>query len=198
MIVMKTRQHSLICSILIAALTASSALAQNAAPPVEQKSVSEQRIGVDPSQRKLLTLRDAITMALENNRDIEVERFNVQLNEFDLRAAEGVYDPVLNSSFYYDRRTTPVASILAGGQNGRLLTDNLVSSASITQRLPWQGGNVSAGFDNNRATTQNLFNSLNPQYTTGLTFNLTQPLWRNRAIDAPPRQLRISSHSLDL
>jgi len=195
---MKTYRLSFLSSILIAALTANTALAQNAAPPAEQKSVTEQRIGVDPTQRKLLTLRDAVTMALENNRDIEVERFNVQLTEFDLRAAEGVYDPVLNTSFYYDRRTTPVASLLAGGQNGRLLTDNLVGSSVITQRLPWQGGNVQAGFDNNRGTTQNLFNSLNPQYTTGLTLNFTQPLWRNRMIDPQRRQIRIAKKRLDL
>src|ERR1051326_8515755 len=156
MIVMKTRQHSLLSSILIAALTASSALAQNAAPPVEQKSVSEQRIGVDPSQRKLLTLRDAITMALENNRDIEVERFNVQLNEFDLRAAEGVYDPVLNSSFYYDRRTTPVASLLVGGEKGKLQTTELTGTATLSKKLPWQGASWSATFEQNRATSENL------------------------------------------
>ena len=195
---MKTCRHSLLISILIAALTANSALAQNTTPPTTPPSVPEQRIGVEASKLVRLTLRDAITMALENNRDIEVERLNVQLGEFDLRAAQGVYDPVLSSSFYYDRRTTPVASILAGGENGRLLTDNLVGSASISQRLPWQGGSLQATFDNNRGTTQNIFNSLNPQYTTGLTLSFTQPLWRNRLIDAPRRQIQIAKKRLDL
>jgi hypothetical protein len=40
-----------------------------------------QRVGVDASKRITFTLHDAVTMALGNNRDIEVERINVQVNE---------------------------------------------------------------------------------------------------------------------
>ena len=50
---------------------------------------------MNPSKRVTMTLRDAMSMALENNRDIEVERLNVQMNGFDLQAAQGVYDPAL-------------------------------------------------------------------------------------------------------
>ena len=71
------------------------------------------RVGVNPSKRVTLTLRDAMTTALENNRDIEVERLNVQMNEFDVRAAQGVYDPTLATTLYYDRRSIPATSIFA-------------------------------------------------------------------------------------
>jgi HAE1 family hydrophobic/amphiphilic exporter-1 len=182
----------------IAALAAPATLAQNTTQTAPQTRAQEQRVGIDEARRLTLTLHDAVAMALENNREIEVERLNVQLNELDLRAAQGAYDPSLVSSFYYDRRTTPVASLLAGGQNGRLQTSNLVSSATLQQRLPWQGASVQALFDNNRATTQNLFNSLNPQFTTALSFNFTQPLGRNRSIDPVRRQIKIAKKRLDL
>jgi len=195
---MKTCQHIFLLILMVMTAAPSAALAQNAAPPASQTPVQEQRIGVEANKRKLLTLRDAVEMALENNRDIEVERLNVQLNEFDLRAAQGAYDPIVGTSFYYDRRTIAVASLLAGGQNGRLMTDNVVGSTNLSQRLPWMGGNVSAAFDNNRAATQNLFNSLNPQYTTGLTFNFVQPLLRNRQIDPTRRQIKIAKKRLDI
>jgi HAE1 family hydrophobic/amphiphilic exporter-1 len=182
----------------IAALAAPATLAQNTTQTAPQTRAQEQRVGIDEARRLTLTLHDAVAMALENNREIEVERLNVQLNELDLRAAQGAYDPSLVSSFYYDRRTTPVASLLAGGQNGRLQTSNLVSSATLQQRLPWQGASVQALFDNNRATTQNLFNSLNPQFTTALSFNFTQPLVRNRSIDPVRRQIKIAKKRLDL
>jgi outer membrane protein TolC len=81
----------------------------------QDNSQSEKRIGVDSSKRTTLTLRDAMLMALENNRDIEVERLNVQMNEFDVTSAQGVYDPALATSFYYDRRTVPATSIFAAG-----------------------------------------------------------------------------------
>ncbi|MGH9819622.1 MAG: hypothetical protein ACRD43_05585, partial [Pyrinomonadaceae bacterium] len=49
------------------------------------------QVGVDMAEQKSLALRDAIAMALENNKDIEVTRQNVKIAEFDLQAARGVY-----------------------------------------------------------------------------------------------------------
>ena len=82
--------------------------------PQSSTPQSDKRVGVDAGKRAPMTLRDVMLMALENNRDIEVERFNVQMNEFDVRSAEGVYDPSLSSSLFYDRRNTPIANPLAG------------------------------------------------------------------------------------
>lgn len=156
------------------------------------------RIGVAAGKQIHLTLRDAVIMALENNRDIELERLNTQLNEFDLRAAKGVYDPMLASSVYYQRQTTPVASILLGGENGRLRTSEFTGSATLTKRLPWQGSQISVNYDQSRATSDNVFNSLNPQFTSRLAVEFSQPLLRNRTIDAERRQIRIASKRLDL
>lgn len=164
----------------------------------EASSTSAQRVGVDATKRVSLTLRDAIMMALENNRDIEIERTNVQMNEYDLRASKGVFDPVLNISLASDRRTTPVASLLAGGDGGKLLTTGLTGSANMSQRLQKNGSSWQALFDNNRSTTQNLFNDLNPQYQSTLNLTFTQPLLRNRTIDAARRQLKIASRRLDI
>ena len=154
---------------------------------------SEARVGVNPSKRVTLTLRDAMTTALENNRDIEVERLNVQMNEFDLRGAQGFYDPNLATTLYYDHRAIPATSIFASGK-----TDNVIGSATFTQRTPWQGSSVTGLFDNNRATTDNPFVSLNPQYTTNLSFTFTQPILRNRTIDSGRRQIRIAKKRLDI
>jgi outer membrane protein len=159
----------------------------------QDNSQSEKRIGVDSSKRTTLTLRDAMLMALENNRDIEVERLNVQMNEFDVTSAQGVYDPALATSFYYDRRTVPATSIFAAGR-----TDDVVGNATVTQRIPWQGSRFEAQFNNDRATNANPFFTLNPQYNTSLNFTFTQPIWRNRAIDAERRQIRIAKKRLDL
>src|SRR5215213_10244456 len=45
------------------------------------------RVGVDMSDQRPLTLNEAITRALENNKDIEVTRKNVKIAEYDLLAA---------------------------------------------------------------------------------------------------------------
>jgi len=70
------------------------------------------RVGVDMTEQKTLTLREAITLALENNKDIEVTRKNVRIAEFDLQAARGVYEPRFSGQTYYERATTPNISFL--------------------------------------------------------------------------------------
>jgi HAE1 family hydrophobic/amphiphilic exporter-1 len=179
--------------LMIISLTASAANAQDNPQSAPHTSQSEARIGVNPTKRVTMTLRDAMMMALENNRDIEVERLNVQMNEFDLRTSQGVYDPALSATLYYDRRSIPATSIFAAGK-----TDNLVGTATFTQRTPWQGSSLTGVFDNNRATSTNPFNDLNPQYTTNLNFTFTQPLLRNRRIDSARRQIRIAKKRLDI
>ena len=174
------------------------ASAQVSAQDKAQKPGAADRVGVNSSKAVTLTLADAIMMGLENNRDIEVERLNVRSKEFDVRAARGAYDPVLETSFYYDRRNTPVASLLGGGENGRLKTTELTGATSLVQQLPWQGASAQVTLNHNRTTSQNLFYSLNPQYLTSLTFDFVQPLFRNRQIDEPRRQIMIAKKQLDL
>ena len=70
------------------------------------------RVGVDVTQQKALTLNDAVILALENNRDIEVTRKTARIAEFDLRAARGFYQPRLAGQTYYDRTTPPNVSPL--------------------------------------------------------------------------------------
>jgi outer membrane protein len=159
---------------------------------------TDRRVGVESAKRINLTLREALTLALENNRDIEIEKINVQMNEFDLRGSYGAYDPVLSTGLIYNRQTVPVANPLAGGENGALLTDGLQSTTTLTQRVMEQGGVFQGTLDQRRDTTQNLFNALNPQYQNTLTFSFTQPLWRNRTNDLPRRQIKIAKKRLDI
>lgn len=145
-----------------------------------------------------ISLREAVARALENSRDIEVERLKVQMNEFDVKAAHGAYDPTFSSSLTFEQRNTPVASILAGGENGKLKTNDFFGQAKITRKTPWQGGSMSLTFDQSRSTTQNQFFALNPQYSSSLFLEYTQPLMRNRKIDAERRNIKIAKKKLDL
>ncbi|HWJ40425.1 MAG TPA: hypothetical protein VNT29_04810, partial [Candidatus Limnocylindrales bacterium] len=59
------------------------------------------RVGVDESRPLALPLFDAVKMALEQNREIEVERINVRQAEYDLFAARGATDISLGASSFY-------------------------------------------------------------------------------------------------
>jgi HAE1 family hydrophobic/amphiphilic exporter-1 len=164
----------------------------------QQVEIPDDRVGVDATRRVMMTLREAMLLALENNRDLEVERLNVQLNELDVRASQGFYDPSLMTSFFYDRRNIPIANPLLGGANAGLLTDNLTGSATLSQRIQSQGGLLQASYSNDRATTQNVFNILNPQFTSTFNLSYLQPLLKNRGIDQGRRQIRLARKQLDL
>lgn len=158
----------------------------------------QQRVGVDSSKPLALTIQEAIALALENNRDIEVERITLQRNEYQLSAAQGIFDATIASSFSYNRHNTPVTSLLAGGDNGKVKSSDLSSTITLAKRFPWQGGDFKVSFENNRYTSENLFNALEPEYRTGLNFEFTQPLWRNRTTDNARREIKLKVKQLNL
>ena len=156
-----------------------------------------QRVGVDESRPLALNLFDAVKMALEQNRDIEVERINVRQAEYDLFSARGTTDVYLGASSFYEHRTLPVGSLLAGGPNGTLTTETLNYDFTAQQLLP-TGAQWVAGFTNSRGDTNSQFVSLNPQYNTALNVQIRQPILRNFSIDDARRRIQIAQRRLDL
>jgi len=155
------------------------------------------RVGVDESRPLALALFDAVKMALEQNREIEVERINVRQAEYDLFAARGATDISLGASSFYEHKNVPVGSVLAGGPNGSLTTKSLNYDFTAQQLLP-TGAQWLAGFTNSRADSNSVFASLNPQYTTALNIQIRQPVLRNFSIDDARGRIRIASRALDL
>jgi len=157
-----------------------------------------ERVGVDMAAQRPLTVREAIELALANNKDIEVARQNVRLAEFDLRAARGFYDPRFVSNSYYERSETPTASFLSGGASGAVTQSGFFSNSSVQGQAPKYGGNYRVDFVSNRVTTDNQFAALSPQYPTSLVFNYTQPLLRGLRFDAGRRGIEIAKKNLSL
>src|SRR6267142_1638516 len=113
----------------------------------EQKPLPELgRVGVDMDRQKPLSLREALGMALENNKDIEVARQNVKIAEFDLTGAHGAYDPRLSSSTYYERIKSPISSFLSGGANGATTQSDYTGTARLEGLTPKLGGNYRLDF----------------------------------------------------
>jgi outer membrane protein len=156
------------------------------------------RVGVDMNQQRPLALREALEMALANNKDVEVARQNVHLAEFDLLGARGVYDPRFSSLSYYERTRTPSSSILSGGANGAVTQSDFTGTARLEGLTPKFGGGYRVDFSAIRLTTDNAFVALNPQFPTALTFNYTQPLLRGLRFDANRRLIEVAKKNLSL
>jgi outer membrane protein len=155
------------------------------------------RVGVDMADQHPLSLREALEMALANNKDIEVARDVVRAAEFDLQGARGVYDPRLSSLSYYERSQTPSSSFLSGA-SGAVVQSDFTGTARLEGLTPKYGGGYRVDLSAIRLTTNNQFAALNPSYPTALTFNYTQPLWRGLRFDNNRRQIEVAKKNLSL
>ena len=155
------------------------------------------RVGVDMDRQRPMTLREALTLALENNKDIEVARQNVKIAEFDLTTARGAYDPRFTSSAYYERVENPISSFLSGASDS-VSQSNYTATGRFGGLTPKFGGNYSLDFSAGRLTTNNQFAALNPQFPTELTLNYAQPLLRGLRFDNSRRQIEIARKNLSL
>jgi outer membrane protein len=164
-----------------------------------QKSLPELgRVGVDMNRQRPLSLREALSLALENNKDIEVARETVRIAEFEFLGAKGVYDPKLTTAAFYERSESPISSFLAGGQNGSTIQADYTGTARLEGQTPQFGGNYRFDFSSVRLTSNSQFTALTPQYPTTLTFNYTQPLVRGLKFDNSRRQIEIARKNLSL
>jgi HAE1 family hydrophobic/amphiphilic exporter-1 len=160
---------------------------------------SAERVGVDVADQVSLTLSDAIRMALKNSNDIDESRIDVQIAEYNLTAARGVYDPVISSENFYERATTPTSSTLGGaGASGAVTQTDFTGSGRLAGFSPWAGGNYQLDFSSTRLTTTNTNVTLNPQYPSAATLIYTQPLLRNRGFNNNRRQIEIARKNLSM
>ena len=154
------------------------------------------RVGVDTSQQKPMTVNEAIALALENNKDIEVTRKNVKIAEFDLRAARGFFQPRFNAQTSYDEVTIPNLSIFTNNQSTTQATTS--GNVGLQGFVPRFGTVLGTNVNNQRVTTNNPISILSPQINSSIGFTLTQPLFRGRSFDQGRRTIEIAKRNLSL
>jgi outer membrane protein len=171
-------------------------------PSVQQQPVPPlpdlTRVGVESGNVLTLSLNDAIRTALQNNNDIEVARDDVRYNEQVLRSLEGVYQPVFAVTPQLIRSVTPQTSSLGGaGAAGTTSNTTLNLSPSLSKSFATGGGFYTLSFANSRNSTSSTRSSLTPFYSSNLSLQFTQPLLRNRSIDANRHSIRVQKKRLE-
>lgn len=153
------------------------------------------RVGVQTTDTVPLTLDEAIRRALANNTNIDIARDDVRIQETQIDALRGFYDPVFSVTPTYRRNNT----------TGSSATSDIDVNAGLTQQLS-TGGNFSTFFNNSR--TENAFtqaqvssgslgSSSSAIYSSSYGVRFTQPLFRNRKIDNTRRNLTIARRRLE-
>lgn len=143
--------------------------------------------------RLVLSLDDAIRLALANNTDIHLDHYQVDLAEDNLRRMYAPFDPLLTSSYTDQRAKSPTSTQLQGAS----ILNSLTQETQIGYAQTFQTGtNFQGSFLADKNSTNSSFNFLNPSIATTLQFTVTQPLLRNRGLFPNRAPILIAQNNL--
>lgn len=130
-----------------------------------------------------LTLADAIRLTLLNNTDVRINQQQVEQAKFGVLNAYQPFAPTLNSFFNTSRSSQPTTNQLQVGptSTGPLSTLNQFGQSAYSQTFQ-TGTNFQTTFNGSKGDTNSSFFFFNPFLTSSWTFQLTQPLLRNRGL----------------
>jgi outer membrane protein TolC len=170
--------------------------------------------------RLMITLQDAIELALENNTDILIQRYYPSIADLDLiRTAAGAngrgvgnvnvpgvfgnnpgtgsFDPAINTTLTIDSRRSPVNNPLIAGTGttstvlSSQFTHNTITSTQFTQAFP-SGTSITAGMNTNRASTTSSAQFFSPSVQTVGSFSISQQLLNGWGLALNRRAIRIA------
>ncbi len=144
-----------------------------------------------------LSIDEAVALALEQNVDLQVDRIDPQIQDYSISVARSGWTPVFFSSVTTRSATNPPQDIFGGNQTA-ITNENLNSVAGVQQALPFGGGTYTANWNSGRLTSNNIFSSFNPQLSSAVALNYTQPLLRNFKIDATRQQVLVSRKNREI
>jgi outer membrane protein TolC len=137
-----------------------------------------------------LSLEDALKMGLENNLDVQVERYSPLIAEMDEAIAWGAFEPTAVADFGYTETQIPNSNILFGTTESVNRTTG--GFGGLSGLLPLLGTTYNAQFDSDRITSNNTIEALSPRYTSGWHVDVTQPLLRDLIWNQPWTQIKTS------
>jgi outer membrane protein TolC len=153
-----------------------------------------------------LSLSDALALALENNYDIAIARYDLDIADTDiLRARTGQtllgapsglitgtsgltlttggagpspesLEPSLTAAIQYDRQSTPSSSFYTGGTSTTGTYDFTYNQGFVT------GSAFQFSWDNSRATSTNGFTTYSPEFSSSFQAKVTQHLLQGAGI----------------
>ena len=139
---------------------------------------------------------DAVRMAVENNPELAVAKFDPAISDEDVAAARSAFVPTLESGLRRNSELLPSVNLFGGASGTR--TDLWSGTASVNQLLPWGGGNYLFGWDNSRTASNSIISSYSPALASSLHVAFSQPLLRDFRIDPARANLEVSRRNREI
>lgn len=145
--------------------------------------------------QKELSIKEAITLAMENNLDVMVDKFNPRMKEEDITNEKSKFDSSYYLNVSSDVSIKPSGSSLSGANT--VITKDLNWDTGFKGKV-LSGATYSLDFTNKRTRTNSTFSSLNPQYVSEIKLNVTQPLLKNFGIDVNKKDIKIARNNKEI
>ncbi len=144
-----------------------------------------------------LTLLEAAEMALRHNLQVRINKFAPQVQAENITSARARFDPSLTFDVpsVFGRNTSQGTSTLAGGD---IVTDETFSGGFGFSHLLEYGTNYSINWTAQRRFSTNTFSTFNPNFSSTLRVQLTQPLLRNFGKENNISQIVIAQDNLEV
>jgi outer membrane protein TolC len=142
-----------------------------------------------------LTLNEAVQRAIDRNPDLAIVRLDTDVEAERLSEARGAYAPVFSTAFGRSRNVAPPTNFFLG--DAGVDEKDWFSTTGVRQRLPWGAGTWSVSWDAARTTTNSPISSVDPTLLSGVELAFSQPLVKDRKIDASRQQQMIARRNLD-
>src|SRR6266540_7243189 len=137
-----------------------------------------------------LTLDDAVRRAVEHNPDLAIVRLGTEVEAARVGESRSAFAPLFSTTFGRSSSVTPPSNFLLGDRG--VDVDDWFSSTGVRQRLPWGAGTWSISWDTSRTRTDNPISSFDPSLQAGVQVAFSQPLLKDRAIDAARLQYTVA------
>ncbi len=140
-----------------------------------------------------LTLAEAVQRAVEHNPDLAIVRLGTEVEAARVGESRGVFSPVFSTILGRSSNVAPPSNVLLGDRG--VDVSDWFSSTGIRQRVPWGAGTWSVSWDTSRTTTNNPISSFDPTLQSGVQIAFSQPLLKDRKIDAARQQYIIAKRN---
>ncbi len=164
-------------------------------PAVHAQTPTSAAPAAGPVRR--MSIDDAVATAIEQNLDLQVQRYNPELQDASITQFKAVYTPNFVSTVSTSGSTQPSTSVLSGAASG-ITNNQALFNFGVSALTNWHGGSYDVRWNNGRSTTNNQFSTFNPQLNASVNATYTQPLLRNFKIDGARQQLLVSQKNKEI
>lgn len=151
-----------------------------------------------PQAKVDMTIEQAVALAIAKNFDIQIQEYSVLGSKENVVIAKSDYDPSLSASTNHTlSQSANAATTLDGSAAPR--SETASGSVSVSQKIS-TGGNVTLQANPlfNRSQNNKSTSTFNPQYSSGLTLTVNQPLLRGFGRTYNLANIKIAVIGLDI